>query len=135
MMKIPPSIEDQSRLSGGHEDDSSNQWTPRNVIMVATSISGLMIGIINAVQIRIVDDRQIHQVQKSEQRDEQLDNIEKTAEKVEAANGSNLLASYLYLQRLADEEPDNKLAAASAKDARRIYETWLTKQRSKNTEK
>ena len=85
------------------------------------TVGGLFIGARNGDKIDKVETIQEQHIEKSSKDRANLD----------AGLGPNLLASWVYLQRQADEEPDNKLARDSATNARKTYEAWLSQQRAK----
>lgn len=122
-----------------HEvNGNGSSWTPANVVMVLSSVTGMVIGIINAVQIRDVDDRQTYQVQKSEVRDQKLDAIEETTKKTEKVAtktastvqdtlGPQLWSTWKYLEGIAEREDATAEDKAKVAEAKLAYERHLKK--------
>lgn len=93
----------------------------RSVIMEIGVIVGLVLGAINLHKNETLEQKTDQHIQKSD--------TQRTT--LEAAAGPNLLASWKYLQQLADDDPKNKLAQETAANAKKTYEDWLAKQRAK----
>ena len=125
-------------MANGSNGDGGSSWTPANVVMVLSAVSGLIVGIINAVQIRDVDDRQTYQVQKSEVHDQKLDAIEETTKKTEKVAtktastvqdtlGPQLWSTWKYLEGIAEREDATAEDKAKVAEAKLAYERHLKK--------
>jgi outer membrane phospholipase A len=106
------------------EDDDTDKcncrWGAKDVLLIVTTVSTLLMGFWNKEKINTVGENQTAAVQKAEevkdtlnastaQRNKQLDKIEQTTEKTEKAVtdtvGPQLMASWLYLKSISDENP------------------------------